>query len=85
MVAGDAALQSEIVGLRTDMVAGAAALQSEIAALRTDMIAGDAALGNDIYRMEARLVKWTVGAIIAMSVITSSLMTIIITIFRLLD
>ena len=75
------ATKADVESVRADMIAGDAALQSEIAALRTDMIAGDAALRTDIYRMEARLVKWNVGAIIAMTVITSSIMTI----FRLLD
>ncbi len=53
------------------------ATKAGVESLRTD-------LQSQMYRMEARLIKWTVGAIIAMSVITSSLMIIIITIFRLL-
>ncbi len=73
MIAGDAALKSEIAALRIDMTAGNAAL-------RIDMTAGDAALRTDIYRMESRLIKWMVG----MTVILSSLMTILLTIFRFL-
>ena len=57
------------------------ATKSDIEALRAD----NASLRAEMYGIEARLTRWMVGTIIAMSVITSSVMTIIITIFRLLD
>ena len=113
MIAGDAALQSEIGSLRTELKTEIgslrtelrteigslrAELKTEIGSLRADMIAGDAALQSeigslraelrteigslradiyrDIYRMEARLIKWWVGSMIAMTVVISSLLTI---------
>ena len=74
------ATKADVESLRADMIAGDAALQSEIgslrAELRTEIGSLRADIYRDIYRMEARLIKWWVGSMIAMTVVISSLLTI---------
>ena len=84
MIAGDAALQSEIGSLRTELKTEIGSLRAELrteigslrAELRTEIGSLRADIYRDIYRMEARLIKWWVGSMIAMTVVISSLLTI---------
>ena len=73
MIAGDAALQSEIGSLRTELKTEIGSLRAE---LKTEIGSLRADIYRDIYRMEARLIKWWVGSMIAMTVVISSLLTI---------
>ena len=58
------ATKADVESLRTD-------LKTEVGSLRADMY-------RDMYRMEARLIKWMVGGIAAMTVISSTIMFTII-------
>ena len=68
------ATKADVESLRADLISGDESLRTE---LRTEI----GSLRADIYRMEARLIKWWVGSMIAMTVVISSLLTI----FRFLD
>ena len=54
------------------------ATKADVESLRTDLKTEVGSLRADMYRMEARLIKWMVGGIAAMTVISSTIMFTII-------
>ena len=54
------------------------ATKADVESLRTDLKTEVGSLRTDMYRMEARLIKWMVGGIAAMTVISSTIMFTII-------